>query len=399
MPVESRTSGSPQSHAARTAVPARSRRHRVLIAGGGVGGLEAMLALRDLAGDRVDITVLTRDEQFSLRAQSVHDAFGGPASRSYPLSELCIDHEAVYVHDVLAHVDQEGQRVTTRSGRQTSYDSLVVAVGARQRSAFSSTATLRGPQDTEVIHGLIQDVEGGYIQSVAFVVPPGVTWPLPLYELALMTAERAYSQCLHVALTLITPEHEPLGTFGAGASELVSRLLTESGITVHAATGVADVRNGDVLMPNGDAIAHAQRAIALPILEAPVIPGIPTDATGFVPVDEHGRVRNGQNIWAVGDVTSYPLKQAGIAAQQADAAARSIAARIGAPVVAEPFRPILRAGLGTGRGLIYLREIVTGEPGGSPSAVSSRAPWSPPGKVAAAYLSSYLDGLDRRRTG
>jgi sulfide:quinone oxidoreductase len=364
-----------------------------------VGGLEAMLALRDLALDRIAITVLSPDERFSLRARSVQDAFGGPAPRSYHLPDLCTPHGTVYVHDALVHVGGQEHRVTTRSGRQTSYDSLLVAVGARPRRAFSSAATLRGPQDTEAIHGLIQDLEGGYCQSVAFVVPPGVTWPLPLYELALMTAERADSQCLDVTLTLVTPEQEPLGMFGAPASEAVRHLLQDSRIAVCTATDVADVRSGQVLTRDGDAIVRAQRVVAVPILEAPVIRGLPTDARGFVPVDEHGRVRGVSDIWAAGDATSFPLKQAGIAAQQADAAAQSIAARAGAAVVAEPFQPTLQAGLNTGRGVIHLRETLTGAARDRDPTVSSRASWSPSSKVAAAYLSPYLDEVERRGTG
>ena len=73
------------------------------------------------------------------------------------------------------------------------------------------------------MHGLIQDVEGGYAKSIAFVVPPGVTWALPLYELALMTAERAYSVNTDVELTLVTPEDEPLGVFGREASRVRRR--------------------------------------------------------------------------------------------------------------------------------------------------------------------------------
>jgi sulfide:quinone oxidoreductase len=378
---------------------AAPRRHRVVIAGGGVGGLEALLALRDLAGDRVAVTILSPHRQFSLRAQSVHAAFGGPPPSSYDLPDVCVEHDSAYVPDVLVHVAQEEHRVTTGSGRQATYDSLLVAVGARRQAAFSGATTLRGPQDTEAIHGLIQDVEGGYCQSIAFVVPPGVTWPLPLYELALMTAERAYSQSVEVALTLITPEHEPLGMFGAPASTVVRQVLQESGITVRTATNVADVRSGCVVIREGDAVVRAQRVVAVPILEPPVIRGLPTDAEGFVPVDEHGRVRGASDIWAAGDATSFPLKQAGIAAQQADAAAQSIAARAGAPVVPEPFSPTLRAGLNTGRGVIDLRDTVTGEALESTPTLSRRALWSPPTKVVATYLSSYLDEVERARTG
>src|SRR6186713_585893 len=89
---------------------AAPRRHRVVIAGGGVGGLEALLALRDLAGDRVAVTILSPHRQFSLRAQSVHAAFGGPPPSSYDLPDVCGEHDSAYVPDVLVHVAQEEHR-------------------------------------------------------------------------------------------------------------------------------------------------------------------------------------------------------------------------------------------------------------------------------------------------
>ena len=59
------------------------------------------------------------------------------------------------------------------------------------------------------MHGLVQDLEDGYVRRIAFVVPPGASWPVPLYELALMTAERAYDMCATAELTLLAPEHAP----------------------------------------------------------------------------------------------------------------------------------------------------------------------------------------------
>ena len=81
-----------------------------------------------------------------------------------------------------------------------------------------------------------------------------------------------------------------------------------------------------------------RRVIALPSA-AHAGAGLPGDERGFVPVDEHGRVPGLDGVWAAGDCVAYPIKQGGIAAQQADAAADSIAARAGAPVDPQPFRP------------------------------------------------------------
>jgi sulfide:quinone oxidoreductase len=382
--------------------PDRARRrsepspHRVLIAGAGIGGLEAMIALRELAGDRLAVTLLSPGDEFLFRALSVQDAFARPAPRRYHLPDICAEHDAAFVHDRLELVEPRERQVTARSGRQIPYDSLLIAVGGERRPAFAGGATFRGPEDSEAIHGLIQDVEGGYTQRIAFVVPPGVTWPLPLYELALMTAERAWSACLEVALTIVTPEQEPLGIFGRHASGAVDRLLHDAGIAVLTATYVREVRHGAVLTPNGDAVVRAQRVVSLPRVVGPAIRGLPADADGFLPVDDDGRVRDTPGVWAAGDATTFPLKQGGIAAQQADAAARSIAAQAGAQVAAAPFRPTLRAKLLTGARATYLSQDIAGGTGDGSSTASDGPLWWPPTKVATDHLGPYLQRLDRR---
>ena len=89
------------------------------------------------------------------------------------------------------------------------------------------------------MHGLIQDLEDGYIKRIAFVVPPAASWPLPLYELALLTAERAFDMCVDVELTLVTSEPSPLAVFGGAVSGEVTGLLAEAGVTVRCGVDVA----------------------------------------------------------------------------------------------------------------------------------------------------------------
>ena len=146
-------------------------------------------------------------------------------------------------------------------------------------------------------------------------------------------------------------------------------------MTVH--TGYAD---GDDL--------SGRRAIALPRAAARKIAGLPEDERGFVPVDEHGRVPALDDVWAAGDATAFEIKQGGLAAQQADAAARSIAARAGADVDPEPFRPVLRGVLLTGRGRRWIRREL--ETAGDHGEAQRRALWWPPTKVAGDYLAPYL---------
>jgi sulfide:quinone oxidoreductase len=368
--------------------------HRVLIAGGGVAGLEALIALHSLGGDHVEITLVAPDESFTVRALSVQGPFAWPAPRSYSLPQICAEHDATFVHDAVHEVHRGTGTVATRSGEELPYDSLMIAVGAQPRFAFANAITFRGLQDAEAMHGLIQDLEGGYAKRIAFVVPTGVSWPLPAYELALMTAERAASLSLDVALTIVTPEDEPLGIFGARASTNLARVLKEAGISVITGTHVRDVDDGKVLGVSGDVIVDAQRVVALPRLGAPRVLGLPHDANGFLAVDEHGQVRDVPGVYAAGDGTSFPIKQGGIAAQQAAAVARAIAHRAGATVVPEPFRPTLRAKLLTGNQAKFLREAIAGGAGAGASVAADYTLWWPPSKVAAPYLGPYLAQLD-----
>ena len=61
----------------------------------------------------------------------------------------------------------------------------------------------------------------GFVNSLAFVLPHEWVWPLPLYELALMTAARARSMNLMPQITFITSEGRPLKAFGQAGCDAV----------------------------------------------------------------------------------------------------------------------------------------------------------------------------------
>ena len=368
--------------------------HRVVIAGGGVAGLEALVGLHERAADRVSITLLAPTDEFLLRALSVESPFARPEPRRYDLARICADHDAAFRRDALHAVHREAMSVTTRSGDQIPYDSLLVAIGARPSPAFANVMTFRGLQDAEAMHGLIQDVELGYASRIAFVVPPGTTWALPLYELALMTAERADSMGMTPQLTIVTPESSPLAIFGPEASRRVDDLLAERGIVIRTDCHVSAVEKGVVYAAPGGVEVRAQRVVSLPRLNGPRIEGLPCDREGFLPVDPFARVRGVEHVYGAGDGTDGPIKQGGIAAQQAGAAVMGIAADAGAGVEPRPFRPVLRAELLTGSSSTYLREHVAGGGGAQASTASEHALWWPPTKVAAPYLAPYLASLD-----
>jgi sulfide:quinone oxidoreductase len=366
---------------------------KVLIAGAGPAGLEAALALRDLAGERVALTLLAPDEELVYRPLSVAEPFAIASARRYPLGEIARDVGAERVVDTLAAVDPEARTVATGSGRTLAWDALIVAVGARAEPALPHATTFWGPGDAQAVQGLVQDVEEGYAKRIAFVVPPGVTWPLPLYELALLTAARAYESQQTVELDLITPEDAPLNLFGPAAAESIAALLAEAGVRVRTGAYAEDGGRGVLtLRPAGESLTF-DRVVALPRLAGRPIPGLPADPEGFVPIDEFTRARGLDGIYVAGDLTDFPLKQGGIATQQADVAARAIAAAAGAGAEPEPFRPVLRGMLLTGTGAWWLRAEPAG--GAGEGELAGHALWWPPSKIAGRWLSPYLSERDQ----
>ncbi|HYI17112.1 MAG TPA: FAD-dependent oxidoreductase [Solirubrobacteraceae bacterium] len=355
---------------------------RVLVAGGGIAALEAVLALQQAAGGRVAPELLAPGRHFVYRPLAVVEPFADePAILRMPLAEFGADRGVPVIRDALAAV-REGGAVETLGGARLRYDALVVALGARPLEAVPGALTFRGPQDAGRVAGLVRLARERRARRLVFVVPAGTTWPLPLYELVLQTALAVGGAA---RLALVTPEPFPLAAFGAPAGAAVAALLAERGVDVHLATRGDEVAGGRLLTDRGELPADA--VVALARLGGPHLPGLPSDPLGFIPVDEHARVLGLDLVWAAGDVAAAGRKQGGLAAQQAAAAAAAIAALVTGEPLPPPEPPVLRGALVTGTGTLYLRH----EHGGA-SEASDEPLWWPPAKVAAAHLGHYLAG-------
>lgn len=368
---------------------------KVLIAGGGTAALEAALALRELAGDRVSTTLLTPDPDFIYRPERVREPFAGPAARHYPLKEFARDTGVELKRGAFDWVDPARQVVHTAAGEQLGYDALLLAMGARLHPRFKHALTLDDRRFDEQLHGLIQDIEAGYVHKLAFLAPSPMAWPLPLYELALLTAGRAYEMNEAATVTIVTAEDAPLAVFGDAVSRAVQKLLDAARILVVSSTQADTPEPGQVALYPGGHTLYVDRVIALPELFGPSTPGVPkSNGHGFISVDEQCRVRGLDRVYAAGDATDFPVKHGGIAAQQADVAAAAIAKLAGAPVEPRPWSPDIHAMLLGGNKPLYLSAHVTGTHG-SRSVVSSEPDWSPGAKIAARYLAPYLASRDR----
>lgn len=339
--------------------------------------------------------MLAPELDFVYRPMRVGEAFGDGAARHYPLDEFARDIGIELKQDALRGLDPSRRVLHTDGGEQLPYDALLLALGARRRARFRHALTLDDQRLNEQLRGLIQDLEGGYIHKLAFVAPSRMPWPLPLYELALMTARRASELQMGVSITLATPEEAPLAIFGSAASEAVDQLLIEHGILFIPSTHCETPEPGRVSIHPGSRCLYVDRVIALPQLVGPSTPGVPTrGGHGFIPIDVHCRVPGIERVFAAGDATDFAVKHGGLAAQQADVAAEAIAALAGAPVKPSKFRPLIHGILLGGEKPLYLSAHLTGGHGSS-SEVSDVPTWSPATKIAAKHLAPYLESRDR----
>ena len=365
---------------------------RVIIGGSGVAGLECAFALHELAAERVAVTLIAPGQEFIYRPLSIGEPFSSSRAERYPLGPLATAAGAALMRDTVASVDPERRRIRTGSGAEMPYDALMLGLGASLQAYSDHATNVDDARMDELLHGLVQDIENGYIKRLAIVIPGPMPWPFPAYELALMASERAWDMQTDLDVTVVTPERTPLEVFGAAASEAVSQLLADRRIEVVTSAYCEVPRSGLVVVHPGGRTVAADRVVAFPQLVGREVSGLPSDGGGFIPVDPYARVRGVERVWAAGDGTDHPVKQGGVAAQLADAAAHAIAALAGVPTDVRPVAPIVEGVLMTGGTARYLCATPGGPDGEGESVFAELTPGAAPPKIAARYLGPHLGG-------
>lgn len=353
----------------------------ITVAGGGIAGIEGLLALRALAGDRARLTLVAPDPAFVYRPLAVAEPFARGHADEVPLTRLAADAGADLVVDALVAVDDAAGELTLRDGGKRRYEALLIAAGAHPVDGLPGAITWQPGGDADVYGGLLADIDEGYTTSLAVVIPPGAVWPLPAYELALMTAGEARSAGVDgLRVVVVTPEREPLELFGPAASGALREELSAAGIEL--ITGAVARRDGNdlVLEPEGRRLA-VERVFAVPRLVGPAIEGLTADDEGFILTEADGLVQGARRTWAAGDGVASPLKFGGLATHQARVAAGAIARLAGAGDLPDPGEPVLHGRLLVGRRTRRLRA--------ADGAVGAPL-WSAQAKVAGEYLPRWL---------
>jgi sulfide:quinone oxidoreductase len=379
-------------------------RFRVVICGAGIAGIEALLRLRKLAGDDVDIVLVSPSSHLDYRPLAVIEPFGSESIRRFPIDRIAADLRAGWVQESLGWVERSAQTAYTSAGEAVPYDALLLALGGKlcPTSPFMDAFTSR--HGAGMFREILDGIDAGAITDLAFVVPDGPTWPLPLYELALQTAARASERSQHLRLSFVTAGAKPLAIFGGEVSERVLALMDAAGIRLYCGTGATMPERRHLLLSASGVELRPQRTVTVQRITGPDVPGIPGDGRHrFIDIDQHCRVRGaGGRIFAAGDATNSAVKHGGLSAQQADTAAAQIAHLAGCGPAPRPLHPVLHGALQTGKGQLYLTaDLIAGL--GWNARIDEQPPWNPQHpqhpqhKVDAGELGEYLDGLTPSR--
>jgi sulfide:quinone oxidoreductase len=380
-------------------MPSRFSEHgraEIVIAGGGIAALEAALALRALAGDRVSMTLVSPSTELTFRPTAGLEAFGDSGVHRYDLPAIAHDLDVRFGASRVEAVAPRAQTVRLASGTRLEYDALILATGARAIASIPGALTFRDQRDVPQLRRILAKLDSGAVSRLAFAVPSGASWALPVYELALLASQRAEESGAEILL--VSGERRPLEIFGPVASELVAAELDARGVHFVGESPAIAWREGALAIQGGPPVT-ADRVVTVPQLRVGRLTGIPASWWGFVPTDTFGRVEGISDIYAAGDMTTYPIKQGGLATQQADRIAHTIAASLGAPVKEFRAGNVLRARLLGGEQPLLLRTELDWR--GRPTAGTVEYAYESEEdgvKVFGRYLTHYLEGLGPRPT-
>jgi sulfide:quinone oxidoreductase len=354
----------------------------IVIAGGGVAGLEALLALRDLAGPRAHLTLIAPDPDFTYKPLAVAEPFALGAAHRVPLRTITDAVGAELVLEAVTEVDDAAGEVHLGNHATRRFDALLVAPGARPVAGLEGATTWWPGGDADVYGGLLRDIEEGYSKRLAIVVPPGAVWPLPAYELALMTAGEARAMGHEdVEIVVVTPEPAPLALFGDEAGAALAEELELAGIQVRTGA-LARMDQGRLVLEPGGEPLDVQRVFSVPRLIGPAVVGLPSDPESFILTGDDGRVADCERTWAAGDGVQSPIKFGGVATHQARVAVTSMLRAAGFADLPDPGEPVLQ-------GRLLVGESRTRRLRGRGDGVAAPL-WWPSGKVAGRYLPRWL---------
>jgi sulfide:quinone oxidoreductase len=312
----------------------------VAVLGGGFGGLESAFYLRMKLGDRARITLVSDQDSFLFKPNTIYVPFGlDPAKLTVPLERPTRRKGIELVRDRAEAIDPVSRTVELEHGK-LGYDYLVVATGAGMRpeevpGMTEHAYTIWTPAEMlrlrVALEQVVADAQAGARRKVLFLVPPCNKCSGPLYEMVMMLDAwlRRRGARDQVEVTWSTYEQGYIQAFGPRLNTLVEGEFARRGIDGHRGYTVTRIEDREVVYASGERLPYDVLVTFPPYVASTPFAGLPSDDRGFIATDLVSRRVSGQDrVYAVGDAGGFPVKQAFLAFLQADAAADHIAAEI-----------------------------------------------------------------------
>lgn len=347
---------------------------KILILGGGFGGVVAAERLAEQLGDEHQITLVSRSRHFTFYPALVRLAFGKCQREdvSFDLRGSMLNRRVNFIEAEVARIDPVERKVTIAHGEvegKLPYDYLIFALGRRlateKITGFFEYAHHLLNVDKALKFGkaLAQFHEGRAVIGEC----PDARLPVPVYETAFalsrLLEERGERE--RVRITVVSPE-TPGAQFGDPDAMLVlQRALDSHGIECMADFPISKVTPGVVATSNGQSVNFDLLMLVPPFQGSPAILHLGISDNAYINVDYAMRVIGVDRTYAVGDCVNFSGPKMGhMAVQQGEVAAANLAAEIaGHPPISNYVHEMKLVIDEGGRDSIYVhKDIWTNEP-------------------------------------
>ena len=314
---------------------------KIVVLGGGFAGLESAFYLRKRVRDNADITVVSADDRFLFKPNTIYIPFGtDPASLTFPLEPAVQKKDISLVHARAGAIDPDKRLISLDGGEKIEFDYLVVATGAAMRpeevpGLGEHASSIWTTDDMLRLRRSFQEIsaaaESGARRRVLFLVPRNNKCSGPLYEMVQMleTWLRGKGVRQTVDITYSTHETAYIQVFGPRLDDAVAQEFDRRDISGHRGYAVQRVEDGVAHYENGRSLPYDLLVTLPPYIASTPFENLPADDRGFIATDPASRrVAGYPNIFAVGDAADFPVKQAFLAFLEADAAAEHLSAEI-----------------------------------------------------------------------
>jgi sulfide:quinone oxidoreductase len=341
---------------------------KVLILGGGFGGVVAAERLAEQLGDEHQITLVSRSRHFVFYPALVRLAFGKCEANdvSFDLRKAMLDRRVNFIEGEVARIDPLERRVAIAHGDvegSLTYDYLIFALGRRlateRITGFYENAHHLLSIDKAIQFGkALSDFHHGH---VVIGQCPEARLPVPVFETAFALSRRLTERRERERVKITVVSADEFGAdIGDEAAIALRKALGARGIDFLHNFPIRTVSRNLLMTELGRSFDFDMLMLLPPFRGSSAASALSTNPEGYINVDRTMRVVGHDRIYAAGDCLNFDGPKMGhMAARQGDVAATNIAAEIdGQEPVADYFHEMKFVIDQAGSDSIYLHKNI-----------------------------------------